>query len=292
MLPPVPSGRMAVDDPQAFAWQRALRRLIRKPWFEKTIIALIVLNAITLGLETSDTVMAAVGPQLIALDHAILSVFVAEIVLRLLAYGWRFFTDPWNVFDFAIVGVALAPATHEASVLRALRILRALRLISAFPSMRRVLSGLIAAIPSMGTVILLLLLLFYIFSVMATQLYGDTHEEWFGTIGASAYTLFQIMTLEGWSDGIVRPVMQTHPSAWFFFIVFILITSFAVLNLFIGIIVDSMQNQHDDTREAIADAETQTEREVDLVLAEVRALRAELAELKADLRTKEVSGGP
>lgn len=264
-------------------WRAVLRRLVRHPWFERIIIALIVVNAITLGLETSDNVMSVIGPFLVTLDAAVLSIFVIEILLRIGAYGWRFFIDPWNLFDVAVVGIALLPVTHEASVLRALRILRTLRLISAFPSMRRVLSGLIAAIPSMGTVILLLLLLFYIFSVMATQLYGDRFDEWFGTLGASAYTLFQIMTLEGWSDGIVRPVMKEYPMSWIFFITFILITSFAVLNLFIGIIVDSMQHQGDETREAISDAEAETEREVDVVLKEVQGLREELKALRAEI---------
>jgi len=264
-----------------------LRRIIETKYFDRIITTLIAVNAMTLGLETSQSAMAAAGPLLDVLDSCILAVFVVEILARIFVYGSRFWRDPWSLFDFTVVAIALVPAAGEFSVLRALRIIRALRLISAFPSMRRVVTGLITAIPGMTSVTMLLLLIFYIFSVMATKLFGQGFEEWFGTIGASAFTLFQVMTLEGWSDGIVRPVMKEYEWAWAFFVPFILITSFAVLNLFIGIIVDAMQMEHGSTRKVVQDSEEETESEVAVVLAELRELRQEVRSMKTGTRSND-----
>ena len=202
-----------------------------------------------------------------------------ELVSKIAVYRMDFAKDPWRIFDFIIVGIALLPATGGLSVLRALRILRVLRLVSVVPSLRRVVGGLIAALPGMGSIVLLLGLVFYVFSVMATKLYGGTFPEWFGSIPASAYSLFQIMTLESWSMGIVRPVMQTYPMAWAFFVPFIIATSFTVLNLFIGIIVSAMQAEHE--AEASADREA-LHSDQEMILNELRALRADIAAIKAE----------
>ncbi|MCT8998248.1 ion transporter [Chelativorans intermedius] len=255
----------------------ALKQIIESPRFEAAIIALIVVNAFTLGLETSQRAMAAAGPLLIVLDRIILAVFVIELLLRFLVYRLRFFRDPWRIFDLAVVAIALVPATGNLSVLRALRILRVLRLVSVVPSLKRVVGGLVAALPGMGSIILLLGLLFYVFSVMATKLFGQEFPDWFGTIGHSAYSLFQIMTLESWSMGIVRPVMEVYPWAWLFFIPFILCTTFTVLNLFIGIIVSAMQAEH----EAEATAERSAlQQEQAAILTELKALREEVRALR------------
>ena len=257
----------------------ALKALVESSRFQNFIIAVIVINAITLGLETSPTVMAAAGSVLIMLDRVALAIFVLEIVLKLVVYRHNFFRSGWNVFDFLIVGVTLLPVGEGVSVLRALRILRALRLISVVPSMRKVVNALLRAIPGMSSVLTLLLLVFYVAAVMATKLFATDFPEWFGSIGASFYTLFQVMTLESWSMGIVRPVMEVHPLAWLFFVVFILTTTFAVLNLFIAIVVDAMNTsdhaEQEETRELVV-----TEHE--LVMAELKALRTELAELRAE----------
>ena len=257
-----------------------LRQIVEARRFERFITALIIVNAITLGLETSQTAMARFGPALEALDRAILAVFVIELLMRILVHGRAFWRDPWSLFDFSVVAVALVPATGNLSVLRALRVIRALRLITAFPSMRRVVGGLIKAIPGMGSVVALLLLIFYVASVMATRMFGAAFPDWFGTIGLSAFTLFQIMTLESWADGKVRPVMEVFPWAWAFFVPFILVTSFAVLNLFIGIVVDAMQREAAAAREAVheeaEEAVETVEGDIDRLAAEVRALRAEL----------------
>lgn len=254
-----------------------LARLVTHPWFERFIIAVIIVNAITLGLETSKTVMARFGDVLHFADRVMMGIFVAEIAARMIVFKGRFWRDPWSIFDFTVVAVTLIPATGNLSVLRALRILRALRLISAIPSVRRVVASLLSAVPAMGSIILLLLLINYIFAVLTTKLYGDAFPEMFGTIGASLYTLFQVMTLEGWSGDVVRPVMAKFPYAWAVFLPYIVVVTFAVLNLFIGIVVDAMQQQSKEVREDVIDA---SEREYDVVLAEIRLLRDDIRELK------------
>ena len=228
-------------------WQEkraALRAFFQSAFWERTIVVLILINAVVLGLETSPSVVGQLGGSLRLIDNIIIAIFTVEITLRIIACGRGFWRDGWSVFDFAIVAIALMPATGGFSVLRSLRIIRALRLISTVKSMRRVMGGMLRAIPSMGAVVALLGLIFYVCAVMATKLFGDTFPDWFGTLGLSTYSLFQIMTLESWSMGIVRPVMETYPYAWAFFVPFIMITTFAVVNLLVGLIVNSMQDAH------------------------------------------------
>jgi len=254
---------------------------------QRFILTLIVVNAVTLGLETSTTVMERIGPLLIRLDQIILSVFVLEIAAKLIAHGHRFFRNPWNLFDFVVVGIALVPATGPFSVLRTLRVLRVLRLISTMPRLRFIVEALLRAIPGISAIGGLLGIIFYVFAVMATSLFGATFPEWFGSVPASLYTLFQVMTLESWSMGIVRPVMEVFPQAWLFFVPFILIATFTMLNLFIAIIVDAMQTMHvaehrsdrDHIEATVHEEATQLEREI-------RSLRAELQDLRVALERR------
>ncbi|MEP6068317.1 MAG: ion transporter [Paracoccaceae bacterium] len=234
------------------------------------ILAVIIFNAIILGLETSKSVMSAAGGLISLLDRLCLAVFILEIALKLFAHRAGFFRNGWNVFDFVIVGIALMPGAAGLSVLRALRILRVLRVISVAPSLRRVVEGFVTALPGMGSVFLLMAIIFYIGAVMATKLFGDTFADWFGTIGLSAYSLFQIMTLESWSMGIVRPVMEVYPLAWVFFVPFIMVTTFAVVNLLVGLIVNSMQDAHAEESNAA------TEDYRDGVLRRLEAIEARL----------------
>ncbi|MEM1373500.1 MAG: ion transporter [Pseudomonadota bacterium] len=232
-----------------------IRDFIDAPWVNNFIMGVIIFNAVLLGLETSKTVMASFGPLIQVLDTICLGIFVAEIILKLIAHRWSFFRNGWNLFDFSVVAIALMPTTGGLSVLRALRILRVLRLISVAPQLRRVVEGFVNALPGMGSVFLLMGMMFYIGAVMATKLFGmecapctpeqaAQFEEWFGTLGRSLYSLFQIMTLESWSMGIVRPVLEVYPYAWMFFVPFIMVTTFAVVNLLVGLIVNSMQDAH------------------------------------------------
>ncbi|MEX0283526.1 MAG: ion transporter [Paracoccaceae bacterium] len=236
------------------------------------IIGVIVFNAILLGLETSDNLMERFGFLIGVLDEVCLAIFLIEIAIKLFVYRVDFFRSGWNLFDFFIVGIALVPAAQSMSVLRALRIMRVLRLMSSFPSLRRVIEGFLKALPGMGSVFTLMSMTFYIGSVIATKLFGDTFPEWFGTMGRSAYSLFQIMTLESWSMGIVRPVMEIYTYAWVFFVPFILITSFAVVNLLVGLIVNSMA----DAASVESNAETDAYR--DKVLARLEAIEKKLDE--------------
>jgi len=265
-----------------------LRQLVTSPRTERFILALIIFNAITLGLETSPWVMARVGPVLLWLDKAVLAIFVVEVAARIAVHRAAFFKDPWSLFDFTIVAIALVPSSGAFTVLRALRILRVLRMITLVPSLRRVVGALMNALPGMGSISLLLGLIFYVASVMATKLFGSDFPQWFGSIPSSAYSLFQIMTLESWSMGIVRPVMEVHPYAWMFFVPFILCTTFTMLNLFIGIVVNAMQSEHEDEAKAerhklehdLRQASEERQQVHAEDMADMATLRCELAELK------------
>jgi len=226
-----------------------LQRFVESSKFQQVIIALILFNAVTLGLETSQFGKANAG-TLHLIDSTILVMFTIELLLKLIVYRRQFFSSGWNWFDFLIVAVSWAPTSGALSVLRAFRILRVLRLLSVVPQMRRVIGALGHSLPGMASVVGVLSIIFYVSAVLTTKIFGShsdaNMQEWFGSIGASAYTLFQVMTLESWSMGIVRPTMELFPLSWIFFVPFIIITSFAVLNLFIGIIVDAMQVMHEE----------------------------------------------
>lgn len=264
-----------------------LRQIVEDPRTERIIMALIIINAVTLGLETSETVMARFGPILVTLDRVIIAIFVVEVLARFAVQRGAFFRDGWNVFDAIVIGVSLAPATSAFSVLRALRVLRLLRLITAVPSLQRVVGGLLGALPGMTSILLLIALIFYVASVMAVNLYGHEYPQEFGTLGRSLFTLFTVMTLEGWVDDVVNPIMAKHPYAWLFFIPFIIVTTFWVLNLFIGIIVSAMQEEHQKSAAAERKAEREmVHDETAPVMRELRALKAEIAALREEIAAR------
>ena len=268
-----------------------LRDILETPKVRNLILWVIIINAITLGLATSNVFVSLTDGYLGWFDNFVVGVFVIEIGLKLFAYGWRFFTSPWNVFDLGIVSISLLPAGESLSALRALRVIRAMRVLSIMPQMRAVIQALLDALPGMGAVVILLGIVYYIFGVMATMLYRDNFPDWFGTLGKSLYSLFQIMTLESWSMGIVRPVMEQQPLAWAFFVPFIVLTAFAVLNLFIGLLVNTMQAAVE------LEQEQEFERLRELIRAEtneldmhVMELRDEIRELKAQLVARDGDG--
>jgi voltage-gated sodium channel len=262
---------------------RGLLGLVESRAFSTAITAVIIINAITLGLETSPRAMAAIGPWLLAIDTVALWIFTLELGLKLAAWRTRFFRDGWNLFDLAIVAIAWLPAAGPLAVLRALRIMRILRLVSIVPQMRTVVGALFRALPGMGSIVAVLLLVYYVAAVMATKLFGAAFPELFGNIGASMFSLFQVMTLESWSMGIVRPVMEVYPQAWLFFVPFIVVTSFTVLNLFIALIVNSMQTLQTRSQETIRaeaivahDEREALARQLETLTTEVVALRRRL----------------
>jgi voltage-gated sodium channel len=269
-----------------------LRKVVLDPRTERFIMVVIIANAVVLGLETSKTVMASYGRVLEILDHIMLGIFVVELTARIIVHRWAFFRDPWSVFDFIVVGIALVPTTENFSVLRALRVLRVLRLITALPSLKRVVAGLLAALPGMGSIVMLIGLIYYVFAVMATKMFGDAKPELFGTLGDSLFTLFTVMTLEGWVDGVTKPVMEHHPWAWIFFIIFIVFTTFMVLNLFIGVVVNAMQAEAEKGMAAERAAEREiVHEEAAPILSEVKRLRAELADMRKELSGKTAGAG-
>jgi voltage-gated sodium channel len=255
-----------------------LREVVEARWFHNFIIIVILINGAVLGIETVEGLSEPAMDMLNWIDQLCLLIFVVELSMKLLVYRLSFFKQGWNVFDFLIVAVALVPATGELSILRAFRIFRVLRLITAVDSIRRVVAGMLMAIPGVGSVGALLVIFFYIGAIISTTLFGETFPDWFGNLGRSMYTLFQIMTLESWSMGIVRPVMDMYPYAWIFFIPFITVTTFTVLNLFIGIIVDAIatvKEQDDSARHH----QLSSKEDIDLIRADLSALKTQLDEL-------------
>lgn len=256
---------------------------VMDPTIQAIVLVVILLNALTLGAEaTAWGRQPEVAPVLSALDKIALTIFVAEIGLKLIAFGPKFFRDPWNVFDFVVVGIALIPGTGPFAVLRALRVLRVLRVIQSFPQMRFIVEAMIRSLPGIAAVAGLLVIIFFVGAVMTTQLFGAGFPQYFGDVFSALFTLFQVMSLEGWPD-VAREIMEVYPYAWTFFIPFILISSFTILNLFIGIILDTMQTVHDQDAPGgtPAPAAPATAAKVDEVLAELRALRAEMNEMRA-----------
>lgn len=264
-----------------------VRGFVERDSVRNIILAVIIFNAVTLGVSTSTWAKAQVGGVLSVIDNVVLAIFVFELGLKFFAYRLNFFRSAWNIFDLAVVTVGLLPSTGSLSALRALRVIRALRLLSIVPQMRAVVQALFDALPGMGAVIIMLGIVYYVFAVMATSMFGPVFDEWFGTIGRSLYSLFQIMTLESWSMGIVRPVMEVFPYAWAFFVPFIIITAFSVLNLFIGLLVNTMQGaveaeeqqEFEVLRELVRSETDQVDMHVLELKEEISALRAELAKL-------------
>jgi voltage-gated sodium channel len=256
--------------------RKKLQRVVEARAFQHTITTVIVVNAATLGAATSARWTDRFGELLGVLDTTALGVFVVEMLAKLYVYRLRFFRDPWNCFDLSVVGVALLPAAGAFSVLRALRVLRMLRLISAVPSMRRVVSTLLAAIPGVASILGLLVLMVYVSAVLGTTLFAEASPRYFGDLGRSLWTLFQVMTGEAWPD-VAADVMDEQPWAWAFFLVFILVSTFVVLNLFLAVMVSAMEAVRDSEGDAAHAAETS------VILTEIAALRQEVVALREQL---------
>lgn len=248
-----------------------VRAVVDGKRFQRAVIAVIVVNAITLGCETSATLVASYGDLFDALDRTALAFFVVELAARLYAHRLRFFRDPWNWFDLVVVGVAVLPAAGPLSVVRAVRILRALRLVAMVPSMRRVVAALVRSIPGLLSLSGLLVLMLYVGSVVAINLFRDSGDPRFGDLGSTVLTLFQITTGDGWSD-VMRDLMATQPLAWIFFLVYLLVGTFTMLNLFIAVVCSAMES------EAAAAPSTPDDR----LLDEIRALREEVRALRLE----------
>ena len=250
--------------------------LVESSWFKNFILSIIIFNGITMGLETYPSIQRSYGDTLLLVDEIIVAVFVVEIALRIYAHRFVFFKNGWSLFDLFIVLISVVPATEAVSVLRILRVFRLFRIVTVVPQMRKIVKALFGVIPGMASIVALMSVIFYVSAVLASWLFGHEFPQWFGDLGKSLYTLFQVMTLESWSMGIARPVMQTHPYAWLFFIPFIFIATFIIINLIVAVVVDVMNDlgSHDDDEEEIVSKK------------EIHSLRKEIAELKTLLEKK------
>ena len=256
-----------------------LRRIIDSPAFSNFVVAVIIINAIDLGLQTWPDAVVVTGGILLYVDEVCIAIFVVELSMRGYVRRWRFFHNGWNIFDSVIVGIALLPGADAFSVLRAFRVLRIFRLLSQVSSMRLVSESAISALPALGSTFLVLALVYYVFAIICTSIFGSAFPQWFGTIGESLYSLFQIMTLESWSMGIVRPVREVFPYAWLVFIPFIMLTAFIILNIVVAIMVDSVNSTKADMNRG-EDAESPTPE----LVAPLAELSGEIARLSEDVR--------
>ena len=225
---------------QSYISRFRLRQFFESLFFQRLIVSIIVLNSILIGAETSPYVMNSIGSYIDVLDLVILILFSLEIILKIFVYKTDFFKSSWNLFDFLIVAISLFPAAGSFSVFRALRIVRTLRLLKSIPKLRLIIESLLKSIPSIGWITVLLSIVYYTFAVIGVNLFGEAYPKYFGDLGSSFFTLFQIMTLESWSSAIARPIMDGIPFAGIYFISFILIATYTTLNIFIAIVVNTM----------------------------------------------------
>lgn len=263
-----------------------VKNFVESNAFQNTIISLIVFNSITIGMETSSTIMNSIGTTLLLIDKIILAVFVIEISLKLYVYRFSFFKSGWNIFDFSIVAIALLPASGSLAILRALRIFRSLRLIKNVPRLRFIVESLFHSLPSLIWIFVLLALVFYVFAVIGTKLFSTAFPEWFGNLGASLFSLFQIMTLEGWAE-ISRSVMTIYPLANIYFILFILLASYTTLNIFIAIVVNTMSEvQQKTSSESVEKIENFIIDENEELKQDIRLLKEQILKMEEKLLRK------
>lgn len=273
--------------PGVAPWRVRLASIVESPTVTNVIIAVILANAAIMGLETHRPLMESHGDLVHLLDKICLAIFVVELVAKLAAYQTTFFASGWRIFDFLVVAVALAPGAGPWAVLRSLRVLRVLRLLTIVPSLRRVVAAFLHAIPGLLGVVAVMSIIFYTAGVLATTLYSESFPEFFGDLSTSLYSLFQVMTLDSWHSQIVRPMVAADPSAGPFFLIFVVVTSFTVLNLFIGIIVTAMQEISDaEAADKVAKQERADEeaRVAEVALLGVEGSRAAAAEREREAR--------
>lgn len=256
-------------------------RAVEAKWFQNTVITVILLNGLSLGLETYEATFASHVRYFAVAEHCFVGFFAVEIGLKLYARGWSFFRDPWNWFDFLVVGIALVPTSEGFSVLRLLRILRLLRLISVIPQMRHIVQALFLSVPGLGTVIGLLFVFMYTSAVMGEKLFEHISPRYFGDLGTTLYTLFMLLTTENWPN-VSDEVIGQAPYAWIFFVVFIVVSAFIVLNLIIGVIVTSMQTEVSAERWE-EDQELEL-RQHEAVMNQIGALTEQVAQLTEQVR--------
>ena len=255
-------------------------RVVESRAFRVGIIALIILNGIVIGAATSDSVVDHAGEWLGRLDDIILWIFVAEVVLKLTAvwpHPSRYFRDPWNDFDFTVVALSLIPATGQfATVARLLRLLRVMRLISTIPELRLIVATLLRSLPSMGHVVLLMSIVFYIYGVAGYHIFHDHDPQHWGTLGLALLTLFRVVTLEDWTD-VMYTAMDLHPLAWIYFVSFVVVGTFVIINLFIAVVLNNLEASKRKQRQSQPASPEE-------LLVELRELKESAARIEERLR--------
>lgn len=253
-------------------------QLILSKKAEHFVIAVIIFNGLILGLDASSFVSSQAKIYLDILDLLCLYIFTLEIILVIFALGFKkFFSDPWRIFDFLVIFISLIPPNSSLSILRTLRVLRVLRLLTKSWKMRSIINALLGAIPGIISIIFLLFIIFFVSGIIVTNMFGKEFPDYFSSLGISILTLFQIMTLDGWSSGILRTLLYSHPYAWMFFVPFVVITSFAILNLFVAILVEAMQSK------ALASNRKKLKKIKSLEIKENKQIHSEIKDLKAQI---------
>lgn len=256
--------------------------------FKNTIVLIILINSIVLGLITSDAIYAKFGKILEFILSTCVAIFTVEILLRIIAKGWRFFLNGWNIFDFVLVSIALMPETGAAITFRVFRVMRALRMVSSFKKLRHIVSAILVSAPHVFWAAVLLMIIFYIFGIMGQNLFHEEFPQWFGTLGETVYTLFQVTTLESWSMGIARPVMKVFPWAWCYFVPFVMISSYIVLNVVVGVVVNATSDLSDDDDVADMKNKMKTKKVTNAeLLQQITELKNHIERLEAKLDEKE-----
>ena len=266
-----------------------VRRLVESRGFNGGIVAVIVANAVIIGLDTSPALAARFGAFFALANDTCLGIFIAEAVLKMAAEHpkpLRYFRVGWNVFDFAVIVVGLLPVTRElATVARLARLLRVLRLISALPQLRLIVTTLVRSIPSMLNVVALMSIIFYIYGVAGYYLFHETDPTHWRSLGISLLTLFRVVTLEDWTD-VMYNAMAEHWWAWAYFVSFVVLGTFVVINLFIAVVIDNLAEAKAERLEELVRVPSQEE-----LLAELRATQATLARLEQRLGESDLGGG-
>ena len=257
-------------------------RLVSHKYFERIIVFLILLNGVVLGLETVPEIVKSFGFWLEFVNNAILLAFILEAVAKITAVApqfKRYFGNGWNLFDFSIVVVSLIPASGEFAMLaRLARLLRVLRLISVIPELRLIVSTLVKSIPSMGNIMLLMSIIFYIYAVAGYHLFHEHDPEHWSSLGISMLTLFRIVTLEDWTD-VMYTAMELSSFAWIYFVSFVVVGTFVIINLFIAVVINNL----DEAKvERLREMETPPGR--DELLKELKQTQQALANLEAKMR--------
>jgi len=260
-----------------------LKGFVESDRFQRGIVTLIVINSVLIGLETFPVVMDNYGLIIDRIDFFILLIFTIEIALKIFIYRTSFFKDPWNLFDLFIISISIVPSAGTFTVLRALRIIRTLRLLKNLPKLRLIIESLLKAIPSIGWIMVLLAIVYYTFAVIGTNLYAEDFPKYFGDLGKTFFSLFQIMTLESWSSGIARPIIESTPGAWIYFISFILIATYTTLNVFIAIVVNTMneislkdlQEEEQHIKDFVVEENKEVHKKLDSIMNELEKLKEE-----------------